>query len=150
VTGLPPAAPYGVVATESPGGLVTVTFAHDAPEGLLFRVERSVAGVAEVVSIEPGLEAQDGSAPLGLELQYVVTAIDAHGRESAPSEPFTLLLDPAAGVPAPILLVPTRAGEPAVVETLQPVVGGLALPGQDVQLWIGSEVVARARAGVGG
>jgi hypothetical protein len=90
----PPAAPVGVTARETEGGVEVVWSPAPEPDLKVFRVYRSVGNQrAKLVAEVPGGTTTylDAEAPQGALVHYTLTAVDEAGNESAASPPAAVL-----------------------------------------------------------
>jgi subtilase family serine protease/Tol biopolymer transport system component/fibronectin type 3 domain-containing protein len=146
----PPAAPRNLVATPVATG-AAIDLAWDAPEGpapasyLVYRAAVS-GGPFTAVGQSASLEYRDGGLENGVLHVYVVTAFDALGNESAPSNEASAVPRDTEAPPAPRLVFPARPGSQSVTEVSPTVVAGFAQPGDEVELWRNGRWVGEAVA----
>ncbi|HEU4844134.1 MAG TPA: CARDB domain-containing protein, partial [Burkholderiaceae bacterium] len=117
------------------------------PAGYRIRAAAAAAGPYSAVGgVVASLDYLDTNVVNGVRRFYIVTAIDALGQVIATSAPVSGVAQDRQAPGAPLLLGPTVAGKPVVVESRQVDVVGFAEPGASVALLRGATLIGAAEA----
>jgi hypothetical protein len=117
------------------------------PAGYRIRAAAAAAGPYSAVGgVVASLDYVDTNVVNGVRRFYIVTAIDALGQVIATSALVSGVAQDRQAPGAPLLLGPTVAGKPVVVESRQVDVVGFAEPGASVALLRGAALIGAAEA----